>query len=349
MTTNSIVVISSSLYKNNTEYIQLLRFFPIMQVYCTITSANGVKVPTTLPENITPTALRKQVSEATKIPLDQLRLIFRGKMIKDDDTKNAIEEFKLEPDCVLHCMGKPVSDEGSTAAAASSSSSTTAAATSVLSSAAAAAGTTASRPVVPPLSAAAATTASVPSANAAARSPAVVSTLADPVPSAIQKLRLNNPPSVFQTALVTLEKILSNIVSNPMEEKYRKVKRNNAAFSKRLGGLVGGHDVMLAVGFLVGFEDGAEVYQLHASPEQWPKLCKAKDQVEAAVKQSRQHQQQQTTIPSGTGSGVFPGMMAPPTGAGWGGGMPPMDPNMQNTMTQMMSDPQALRAAMQVG
>ena len=98
--------------------------------------------------------------------------------------------------------------------------------------------------------------------------------------------------------------------------------------------------------------DSIPFQQLHTSPKQWPRLVHAKEQVEAAVQQAKTQQ----TAPSpaafgvGGGSGLnlsgggFPGMM----GAAGGMGTGPIDPNMQNAMTQMMSNPDALRAALQV-
>lgn len=55
-----------------------------------------------------------------------------------------------------------------------------------------------------------------------------------------------------------------------MEEKYRKVKKNNAAFQRRLGGLSGGDAAMKAAGFVVendATDSGEEVYMMHASAE----------------------------------------------------------------------------------
>ena len=127
---------------------------------------------------------------------------------------------------------------------------------------------------------------------------------------------------------------------------FKLVKRQNPAFQKRLGGLVGGHDCMLAVGFKVELDAGAEVYQLHASPEQWPKLVQAKTEVEQAVAQAKQQQQAM----SAGGGNMFapPNNNTNPLGAGMGGSMPGMDPMMQQQMTQMLSNPEALRTAMQV-
>ena len=96
-----------------------------------------------------------------------------------------------------------------------------------------------------------------------------------------------------------------------MEEKYRKVKLGNAAFQKRLGGLPGGDAAMKAVGFVVETQDGAEVYQLQASPEAWPQLIKNKQTVEAAVKEAKSASA--TTPAAVPGGGV---------GAGGVGGVP---------------------------
>ena len=77
-----------------------------MKVFCALTAKNGERVAIEVDPSSSASALRKQVADSTHIPLDQLRLIFRGKMIKDDDD-NVVSTYKLEPDCVLHCMGKP--------------------------------------------------------------------------------------------------------------------------------------------------------------------------------------------------------------------------------------------------
>jgi hypothetical protein len=111
---------------------------------------------------------------------------------------------------------------------------------------------------------------------------------------------------------------------------------------------------MLGVGFVVSVDDGAEVYQLHASPEQWPKLLQSKSHVEMAVQQAKQQQQQQQTSTSASfGAGPGLGMGVP---GGFPGRMPGMamgnsnltDPNMHHAVTEMLSNPEALQAALQV-
>lgn len=55
--------------------------------------------------------------------------------------------------------------------------------------------------------------------------------------------------SAVQAAIFLLLKIISNIISHPLEEKYRRLNRSNAAFSKKIGSLNGGPASMLALGF----------------------------------------------------------------------------------------------------
>lgn len=316
-----------------------------IKVFCTITALNGVKIPVTLSADITPTALRQLVAKETKIPLDQLRLIFRGRMIKDDDTQRAVEEYKLEAESVLHCMGKPVEDVPPTDEVTSTPPASAMAVNGRSGSA-----TSSFQPLTSISAAAPSTVPNAAAAAAASFSSVPAGSNNSTLPAALLRLRMNNPPSIYQTALTTLEKILINITTHPMEEKYRKVKRQNAAFQKRLGGLVGGHDAMLAAGFVVEIQEGTEVYQLHASPEQWPRLVQAKEHVEVAVQQAKM---QQAAPPGGVGMGGFPtggGVTANGMGMGGGGlgGLASMDPNMQNAVSQMMSNPDALRAALQV-
>jgi hypothetical protein len=144
-----------------------------LTLYCAITAENGNRVPITVSSaSITPTQLRLQASEATKIPLAQLRLIFRGRMIKDDTSLDAVTEYKLEDECVLHCMGKPNKD----GSPASSDPQPAAAAASA-----------------PTISAAAPPTGSTTSAVAPPN---------DPLQEALEQLRTNaRSPDVYTTAI----------------------------------------------------------------------------------------------------------------------------------------------------
>lgn len=121
-----------------------------------------------------------------------------------------------------------------------------------------------------------------------------------------------------------------------MEEKYRKVKKSNAAFQRRLGDLAGADDAMRAVGFQL---DG-EMYVLNASADAWPRLVQSVEVVKAEIEKERR-------VSAGGSQPVFP-----PVGAGAAGmaGLPSMagmPAGMADTVTNMMSDPSALQAMLQ--
>jgi hypothetical protein len=308
-----------------------------LNVFCTITSDNGPRVPVTISKSSTPTELREKVSEATRIPLASLRLIFRGRMIKDDASSKVVDEYKVEPDCVLHCMGKPVVAVAVAVAADTTTTSMDVDAT-----------TSTTNHVAGP-------TVSVPTAAAASLP---LPPAQDPLQAALQQLRANNAPSVYTTAVTTLEKVLSNIANHPMEDKYRKVKVQNAAFQKRLGGLTGGDAAMKAVGFYITTtSDGDQVYDLNASPEAWPKLMAATAVIGAAVQEAKRATQINAPLMPPSPAGMMGGMGGMPTmPAGLpnmpGGGMPANmnmnDPQMQSAMANMMSNPEALGSMLQV-
>lgn len=280
------------------------------------------RVPIVIEKTITPSQLREKAAEETKIPLDEIRVIFRGRMITNDNSKEAIAEYKLESDCVLHCMGKPAESAAAAAAPASTPSTAAAAGSSVS--------------FLPPAAAAPMNTTNT--------------TGGDSLQVALGTLRSSNSAADYLTAVTTLDKILSNCVDKPLEEKYRTVKKQNAAFQRRLGGLQGGHNAMLACGFVVQGQGDEESYVLVASPEAWPKLLATKAQVAAAVTEAKSAAGT-TSAPPAAGGG-FGGARLPPVGMGPGmpvgmgaGGVPP---NMQNAMSNLMADPNALQSMLQV-
>ena len=343
-----------------------------MQLFCTITASNGQRVPLTINDNettkMTPTQLRTQVSTVTKIPITELRLIFRGRMIKDDDTleHSVLTEYKLENESVLHCMGKPV--VAVAAAVVDSSDNNTVSGTTTSTSSSAGATVDSNRTVVPPLSrpmgsrsSAASIPRSLPIMNPNGDVSSNVHNLDnDPLKKALVRLRQNNPPSIYATGVTTLERVLKNIIDHPMEEKYRQVKKQNAAFHKRLGGLIGGHDCMLATGFTVDNDtsSGEEVYKLQATAQKWTYLTEKAQQIVIDASQQAKLQQQQAQQPSSSSSSLpvgvgghegAGGMMSGLPGGGPGGmNMNMNDPNMQNMMSQMMQNPEALATALQV-
>lgn len=296
----------------------------LLTLHLTITAEKGApRVDIQVPKTANATELRQAISSQTKIPMESLRVIYRGRLISNDDQKNAVAEYKLEENSVLHCMGKPQTTTPETTISSTPASST-----------ATATPTT--------------TTTATPVASASTSS----TTTVDPLPEAIRKLQVQNSQSDYATAVSTLNKILSNIVKNPMEEKYRQMKKSNPAFQRRLGGLHGGHECMLAAGFVIESQDGQDVYVMQASADKWPQLQAAHMTVERAAQQS-------TTAslanqPPAAASSSLPGM---PPNLGMGGGMPgwgsgtdmPQPNSMEQAMmSNLLSDPNALQAMMQV-
>ena len=149
-----------------------------------------------------------------------------------------------------------------------------------------------------------------------------------------------------------------------MEEKYRSIKKSNPAFSKRLGSLDGGHDLLVAAGFTITTkeDDGKEIeyYTLVPSETAWPTLVKAKEEVNKLLLSNNQTSATSTTAAArnsggglggwdGTGippSTVTGGLGAPGSGlpsfSGMGGGQQPDMAQMQS----MLSDPNMMQRVM---
>lgn len=253
-----------------------------------------------------------------------MKLIYRGRVIAGKETGDVLKEFKLENESVVHVMGKP-------AAAADNTPTSTPTTT-----------TTATGASV--------TLPTTTSAAAAAAAPA--STDSSPLASALMTLRTSNSNEVYRTALSTADKLLKNIITHPMEEKYRTIKKSNPAFNKRLGGVSGGDALLLASGFTIESVEGNMVYVLRPSAQAWPRLVAASEEVARLVAEINTHSN------NFGGGAAAPSM--PVAGGGGGaptnnlfGGMPGMgammggDNNMNAAMQQMMSDPNAIQTMME--
>lgn len=163
-------------------------------IHLTLTSEPAAaRIPLQISKSVTSKQLRVQVSEATKIPLTTLKVIVRGRLVADDDS-SMVESFKLEEGSVLHCMGKPVKDEELPAPALVASTASTVS-------------------IGQPVAASVASSASTP----------VPSPSGSSLQAALATMRSLNSPTDYLTGVSTLDKILSNIASHPLEEKYRRV------------------------------------------------------------------------------------------------------------------------------
>lgn len=292
-----------------------------LTIHLTVSAAAGApRVPIEVTPEVTGAELRRQAVEATKIPDSALKLIFRGRMIAKDD-KKAVSEYKFEDGSVLHCMGKPVEENAASSAPSAAASATT---------------SDAAAPTAAPAAAAA-----LPSVNLmppAAAAPAAGG--GDPLTTALRTLRASNAPPVYKTAVETLEKLLAKIIENPMEAKYRRVKKENAAFTRRLGGLPGGDAAMKAAGFNVETDEtGQPVYQMQASAEAWPKLLAAQTAIRTAV------QEAQAASAAPAAPPAMPGFPSMNPGAGAAG---MSSEGMQQAAANLMSNPQAMQSMLNV-
>jgi len=93
--------------------------------------------------------------------------------------------------------------------------------------------------------------------------------------NAMKKLLLN-PEADAKTAVLTLSKIVKNIIDHPLEAKYRQLKTSNAALQKKLFAISGGSECLTALGFML---DNGE-WVLVPSPQAWDVLLMCKDKLE---------------------------------------------------------------------
>ena len=295
--------------------------------------------PRRIPIEIESDAISKSLfavaSKATSIPIGGMKLIFRGRIISnkgEGDDVSVAEEFMLESGSVIHCMGKPVLVENVNANADANAATTSASS----SGAGVSSGSTVS---VPPT---ASTTTSTSASNL-------------DLSSALQTIKNSHPGADYKTALTTLSKLLQNVIQNPMEEKYRKVKNTNAAFQKRLGRLNGSQQAIYAI----GFKTVGEEYVLAPSPEAWPSLLQADSTIGQALRDydastsssSRNRSSNNNSGPSAgvdMGFGGVPTMPSMPNMPNMGtNGMPPAGSMPPGMLTDLLSNPTALQSMLQ--
>lgn len=289
----------------------------MIKVYFVLTqSPSTPRASATMPKNGSISTLKEKASEATKIPLAKMKLIFRGRIVTGD-AELLISKFNIENDTVVHCLGKP----DVTAAAASNQTETKETTSATAST------------VTAPTSTSSSTTATKES------SPKTME-------ACLQKVKSQNSSEIYITALQTLSKMASNIIQKPLEEKYRKVKLSNAAFGRRIGNVPGGMDCIYAYGFTASTEN-ADQLVLNASAEAWTNLNEAKKKVDSEWNKAKQETQgQPNQVPSSNTGSLFnsnsnpmsPFNMNNPSAPGAMGGMPNLDPDTMMNMFQVSHD-----------
>ena len=68
----------------------------------------------------------------------------------------------------------------------------------------------------------------------------------------------NSPRDKVEEGVKTLCKLIGNIVNNPAELKYRKIRKSNRAFSEKVASLEGSQQFLEGCGFVSTQMEGAE-------------------------------------------------------------------------------------------
>lgn len=122
------------------------------------------------------------------------------------------------------------------------------------------------------------TSASVPSSGAA------IPRMPFPVPQFDNAMRsllsLHESSAEIIPALSTVLKIISNIIRNPFEEKYRKIKSSNKLVQQKIVSVPGALGVLLAT----GFADVGEEYAISISSSAWEVLLACERKLEVFLK-----------------------------------------------------------------
>ncbi|KAG7400640.1 hypothetical protein PHYBOEH_004907 [Phytophthora boehmeriae] len=94
---------------------------------------------------------------------------------------------------------------------------------------------------------------------------------------------LRQDPSRAISAAETLIKVLSNVVKNPQDDKFRKIRLSNAAIQSKLVAVLGAVDILTEAGFSKLELDGEEYLILAADVFQVERVQSAIDRVEVAL------------------------------------------------------------------
>jgi hypothetical protein len=90
---------------------------------------------------------------------------------------------------------------------------------------------------------------------------------------------LSQPPDVASGALLTLIKVVDNILKAPHEGKYRSIKKANRGFATKVGGVPGGNGCMEALGFVMQ----GDSWVLIPNEQNWRTLNMGRDKIARAL------------------------------------------------------------------
>jgi hypothetical protein len=177
--------------------------------------------------------------------------------------------------------------------------------------------------------------------------PAASAEATDPeLESALEELASKNDVEVQRAALTLLLKITENVVNNPGEPKFRRIKMSNAAFKNKIDKADGGVDIMVAAGWLPDCTpEGEDCWVMPEEADgrqQMPKRRLAEQLAKLPAAPSQPATPAPAPVPPAPAADPFGGMGGL-GGLGGPGGMP--NPQM---MQQMMNNPQMMQQAQQM-
>mmetsp|Transcript_8822 Transcript_8822/g.17446 ORF Transcript_8822/g.17446 Transcript_8822/m.17446 type:complete len:610 (-) Transcript_8822:325-2154(-) len=182
-------------------------------------------------------------------------------------------------------------------------------------------------------------------------------------PLDIALAKLNEAPAKERlVALKTLQKIVQNLIDYPLEAKYRKIKRENKALTKRLA-IPGAMECLLSLGFKedADADTGEQLLVLEASAEAWQKVVDGNEKLTTLVESQQEEQKapsSQAQSSSGAGSSQnfggampfgnpFAGFPMPSAGNG-GMGDAGINSFQQQMMQSLLSNPEMMRSMLQM-
>jgi len=91
---------------------------------------------------------------------------------------------------------------------------------------------------------------------------AIIKPIHDLFPDMLKKMQRVYPDNqTVKTCLSTIKIYLNNFISNPQEEKFRKINGENANFKARVGDIIGGRALLKEV----GFEENGAFLEIHTN------------------------------------------------------------------------------------
>jgi len=118
----------------------------------------------------------------------------------------------------------------------------------------------------------------------------------------------NSPRDRVATCVETLCKYIDNILKNPSEIKYRRIRKNNKAFQERVAALEGTEDFLVGCGFNTVTEENEEFWAFSGELES---LDMMKETLTGAEPVSAELDRNLTILPPGDSSSLSKGSLPP--------------------------------------